>query len=411
MSQAYQPSPEALEQLRETFQFLKHDREDIRKMAVHGIAENSKDSRDLWAYMSDANTGGKSIDLLLSYLHAGSASILGDILTILINVSAEGSCAELLVQHKVVRKAMRLLDGMEKSVLPDSFVTSIEELTFMLLSNVTASHVSAVDDLLQKEDEDMRGFYLGKLQKYYDHLATKASDRERTEENERGAASGGATMGGDGENGQPQLQQASGRDLRKWILQILLNLTRTYDGQELLLEDEDWRVTLNECLSSENAFHRLLAAQCCRNCACSQRPQYALLLKSPVLTTAVQRLATRNERHAQVQLCLAEFIASMLESEQGMEKLESINAKKLLAESVTVSRAMLAMAAEGKEDSPSRVEVLDDNGNPVLPSPTKGAEGPPPLAPDVCVMLEKHVLPYLDDIVDAFLAPGSDEVD
>lgn len=42
-------------------------------------------------------------------------------------------------------------------------------MTLMLLNNLTANHVSAIDDLLQKDDEDMRGFYLNKLQMLYEN--------------------------------------------------------------------------------------------------------------------------------------------------------------------------------------------------------------------------------------------------
>lgn len=492
MSQSYTPSPEAIAQLRETFSFVTHEREDVRKMALHGIAEHSKDNRDLWAFMSSPSDGPASVELLLQFLHAGSAAVLGDILTILINVSAEGSCAEVLVQHKVVRKAMRLLDGVDKSVrLPDVFVRTIQEMTFMLLSNLTASHASAIDDLLQRDDEDMRGFYLGKLQKYYEFLETPLQ--------QGGGGDGGEDCGGDGgesslpnanankdedDEGEEAAKEAAARrlaaadrraharrDLRKWILHILLNVTRTADGQELLLEDADWRVTLDGCLSSSDAsspaVHRLLAAQCFRNCAAAQTPFFDLLLQCRALITAVERLATRDERSREVQLCLAEFVASMLESEEGMARLESVNAKKMLVDSVAESRAMheareLAAAAAVADadavgggggggvsaealpspsgaapsastspplqESYSGVDEVDggtgDDGNTndnskddddaaVFADDIIGVAPPaaPPLSEEACTVLEKHVLPYLDDIIDAYLAPGSDEID
>lgn len=52
--------------------------------------------------------------MLLQYLHVGGRSVLGDLLTILVNCSADGTCAEALVHHKIVRKAMRLLDSLHK---------------------------------------------------------------------------------------------------------------------------------------------------------------------------------------------------------------------------------------------------------------------------------------------------------
>lgn len=383
----YQASEDAIAQFTEAFSFLTHEREDVRKMAVQGIAQHCKDNRDLWCFLSSAKTGPKAVDQLLQYLHAGASSILGDILTILINCSADGTCAEMLVDRKVVRKAMRLLDGMERSSQPLSFVRSVQEMTLMLLSNLTASYISAVDDLLQKDDEDMRGFYLGKLQQYYEFLRpkiTKGEVEENTEEDDPKK-----------EGAQPSV--AAHRDLCRWILHILLNLTRSLDGQELLLEDEEWRITLLSSLSSPNPVHRLLAAQCYRNCACSQCPRFPQLVMSGALTTAVQQLSGGQERGlGEIQMCLAEIVASMLESEEGMQLLESINAKRLLTRAIVATRAT----------SGAVVEVLEEDGRPAAATTSGGA----PLEEDVSAFLERHVIPYLDDIIDAYV-PECEEID
>ncbi|KAL7695473.1 hypothetical protein N2W54_001389 [Lotmaria passim] len=406
------PSAEMIHHFQETFSFVRHEREDVRKMAIHGIAEQSKDNHDLWHFLASPQYGPSCIDALLQYLHAGGRNVLGDILTILVNCSADGSCAEMLVQRKVVRKAMRLLDGMERSDQPETFVRSVQELTLMLLNNLTASHVTAVDDLLQKEDEDMRGFYLGKLQVYYERFGAEETEMrtkieeaeeakkerdvagvsaEKQRENEAKVAAGAAAA-------------ATHRDLNRWILHILLNLTRTLDGQELLLEDEEWRVTLNGSLSSASPRQRYLAAQCYRNCACSPKPRYDLIMKSDALVTAVHRLALK-EPIPEIQMSLAEFIASMLESEAGMARLEGINAKKVLMAAVAASKPEAGADASGKQQS--RVEVIEEDGVPVEPA----APAVVVLAPQVRDFVERSVLPYLDDVVDAYLAPGCDELD
>ncbi|GET91959.1 hypothetical protein, conserved [Leishmania tarentolae] len=393
--QQVMPSADTAQQLQEAFSFVCHEREDVRKMAIHGIAEHSKENRDLWLFLASTQYGPRCVDSLLQYLHAGGKHVLGDILTILVNCSADGSCAEMLVQRKVVRKAMRLLDGMERSDQPEPYVRSVQELALMLLNNLTSSHVTAIDDLLQKDDEDMRGFYLGKLQVYYERFvsamepeaATKAEDEERVEQA--------------GDDSTKPKQASSHRDLSRWILHILLNLTRTLDGQELLLEDEDWRGTLSSSLSSPNPRHRHLAAQCYRNCGCSPKPLYGLILKSDALVTAVDRLNCK-EPIEDIQQSLAEFIASMLESEDGMARLESVNAKKVLAGALDISQATHAAKAAAAS---SRVEVIEEDGVPVTATPTA------PLAPSVIEFLQRSVLPYLDDIIDAYIAPGSDELD
>ncbi|KAK7201390.1 hypothetical protein NESM_000201500 [Novymonas esmeraldas] len=385
-------SAATIEQFQETFSFVRHEREDVRKMAIHGIAEHSKDNRDLWMFLASAQYGPGCIDSILQYLHAGGKAVLGDILTILVNCSAEGSCAEMLVQRKVVRKAMRLLDGMERSDQPESYTRSVQELTLMLLSNLTASHVTAIDDLLQKEDEDMRGFYLGKLQVYYELFESGMAE-------ERAAAAAAEDVA---EGGSAPPARAAHRDLNRWILHILLNLTRTLDGQELLLEDDEWRGTLNASLASPNPRHRYLAAQCYRNCGCSPKPLYHLLLKSDALVTALDRLQCK-EPIEEVQQALAEFVASMLESEDGIARLEGVNAKRALTGAVDVSTAAHAARAAAAS---SRVEVVEEDG-----VATVAATPAVTLGPGVCDFLRRSVLPYLDDIIDAYIAPGSDELD
>lgn len=401
------PSAETIQHFQETFSFVRHEREDVRKMAIHGIAEQSKDNHDLWHFLASPQYGPSCIDALLQYLHAGGKSVLGDILTILVNCSADGGCAEMLVQRKVVRKAMRLLDGMERSDQPASYVRSVQELTLMLLNNLTASHVTAIEDLLQKEDEDMRGFYLGKLQVYAERfVAEEAETRLKVEEAEEAKKDmkDAASLSGEERKAREEkiaagaAAAAAHRDLNRWILHILLNLTRMLDGQQLLLEDEDWRGTLNAALSSANPRHRYLAAQCYRNCACSPKPLYDLILKSDALVTAVHRLALQ-EVIPEIQMALAEFVASMLESEEGMSRLESINAKKALSEAVTASKAQAEIEA-------SRVEVVEEDGVPVAPAAPSVV-----LGPQVCEFMERSVLPYLDDVIDAYLAPGSDAID
>ncbi|KPI89484.1 hypothetical protein ABL78_1360 [Leptomonas seymouri] len=404
------PSTETIHHFQEAFSFVSHEREDVRKMAIHGIAEQSKGNHDLWHFLASPQYGPRCIDALLQYLHAGGKNVLGDILTIFVNCSADGSCAEMLVQRKLVRKAMRLLDGMERSDQSETYVRGVQEMTLMLLNNLTASHVTAIDDLLQKDDEDLRGFYLGKLHTYHERFRAEEEEvRRKVEEAEEAKKEVSAAGRADAE-GQREREEkiavgaaaaAAHRDLNRWILHILLNLTRTLDGQEMLLEDEEWQVTLSDSLASPNPRHRYLAVQCYRNCACSPKPLYNLILKSDALVTAVHRLALK-EPIADIQLSLAEFIASMLESEDGMARLESVNAKKALASAVAASK----LATDGRNKSNSRVEVVEEDGVPV--------EAPAPsivLGLQACELIERSVLPYLDDVVDAYLAPGSDELD
>ncbi|KAH8617895.1 putative protein of unknown function (DUF383) [Trypanosoma vivax] len=350
----------------EVFEFLSNVREDVRKMAAQGLAQHSKDNTELFDFLASSKHGPKCIDLLLQYMHAGAVQLLGDVLTILINCSANSTCVEALVAHKIVRKAMRLLDSLEASDHPTSLQRGLEEMTLMLLSNLTASHVTAADDLLQVADEDLRGFYVGKLHTYFSRFASSGGDEQ--EKREKDADEG---TGGDEDHRKVDFsKQAPARDLQKWVLQILHNLTRTMDGQKLLMGDEDWVATLTVSLSSPNPRHRLLAAQCYRNCS-FLREQHGGLVRGGCIRACVERLCTGSERSGDVERLLAEIVTNVMESEVGMECLDELNAKKHLE----------AAAASGK------------------------------MSADTSEFIVHHVLPHLDDVVDAYVMNDGDEVD
>ncbi|ORC91546.1 uncharacterized protein TM35_000051420 [Trypanosoma theileri] len=349
----------------EVFEFLHSSREDLRKMAVRGIAQQSKDNAELYRFLCSPAHGPRSIDALLQFLHAGGVQVLGDILTILINCSAEGGCAEMLVTRKIVRKAMRLLDGIESSDHEDALKRSLEEMTLMLLSNLSASHISAVDDLLQMADEDLRGFYLGKLQVFYDRFNTDAEGEEEGKQRDEAEEEREAKQETEGNANKPPV-----RDLQRWILQILLNLTRSTNGQELLMEDEDWRRSLTQCLGSPNERHRMLAAQCYRNCSLCKE-QHPAILRGNCVRACLERLCDGSERVPEVELLLAEVIAGMMQSEEGMLFLEEVNTKKHLQSAIA-----------GKK-------VHDETAD----------------------FLSRHVLPLLDDVVDAYVIPEHDNID
>ncbi|CAD2215632.1 hypothetical protein AGDE_09767 [Angomonas deanei] len=308
---------------------------------------------------------------------------------------------------------MRLLDGLSHSSQSDAYVRSVEEMTLMLLNNLTATHISAVDDLLQNEDEDMRGFYLSKLQTLFERLGAKAANDSDDDEEE--------------EKKKKKVPTAPTRDIRRWILQILLNLTRSKDGQQQLLEDEDWCQTLEECLQSPNARHRWIAAQCYRNCATATlNPFVPLLLKSNAVRVCMERLSRDGsiEPDASIQVCLAEVLCGILASEEGIAYLESINARQLLEKAVTASmfyhhntdrndtvhgsadRVEVVSEKESENNKSEKDNISNSNHTTLVKDGSVVI-----LARDTCEFIEKYILPYLDEIVNAYVAPGSDELD
>lgn len=444
----------------EAFSFLTHEREDVQKMATHGLAAQSKDNVELCAFLVSKPHGHRGMHLLLQDLHIGRVPLLGDLLTLLINCSVDAKCAELMVEKNVIRKAMRLLDSLSLSSLSlpsQSLVHGLQELTLMLLNNLTSSYIIAVDEFLQKEDEDMRGFYLGKLQAFY-HAAgeeRKKTETEADHEEQLHPDSKEKWQKGKKEEEEENEEKtnpvssgesAATRDIQRWMLQIVLNLSRCVDGQEQILSDEQWQEILLQAMDSPLPSHRLLAAQVFRNCACGSHPFFPLVVKGGGLLRAVQRLTdcgtvSSLEREPEIAQCLADFVASMLESEEGVAQLESVNAKKLFSAVVTrslgrsnersaPSRSVTdASSAFGKESKnlECRVEELHDTSEEKVGSKVENEEcatkgeararpsgmdkASPVLNESVAEFIEQRILCHLDDIIDAYLAPGSDELD
>ena len=332
---------QALE-LREVFDFLKSERDDVRKMAAQGLSLLSGDAVKLPMLTSLLTSDPAMIETLIGLLSVKEHTTLGDILTTFINCAADAPCAEAFSRNRVVQRSMRLLDALEASDLSATTLPVYKEMTLMLLNNLTASNVIAIQDLLQLEDEDLAGYFVTRLSMLFArHSATEHVSEQR--------------------------------DLRKWFLQISLNLTRTPDGQRTLLT-EDWPSQLLETLNeSPNPMLRFLAAQCFNNCAATPA-NHAAIVESTAVSTILRRLSKGLEAQP-TQMVLAEFLASMMQSEPGMNCLEGIN-----------SRQFLVAVAEGKIDASGGDEEVRNA-----------------VDPEVAEFIKHHILPFLDEIQDAYL--------
>ncbi|CUG86252.1 Hypothetical protein, putative [Bodo saltans] len=292
-------------------------------MALQGLAQHSRDNNELNDYIhKHADT---AVDVFLNKYSVQHIAVLGDVLTTLTNLAVDSSVAEILVAKKVVSRTMRLLDGLEASENPAA--VPLKELALILLNNLTASHVTAVDDLLQLQDEDLKGFFLSKLCTIFDRTPVDAP-----------------------------------RDVRKWILQIILNITRVPEAQVALLQDDEWVLNVTSLLDTENEAHRVLLVQTIRNCAAS-KGCHELLAKSGVVPILVGRLARKDETVEGIVMMLAESISGMLQSPEGIEALEGINAKQIL----------------------------------------QGAIKSNTLHKEIVSYLQEQVIPFLDDIQDAYI--------
>jgi hypothetical protein len=307
----------------EVFQFAQSDREDVRKMALQGLAQHSRDNNELNAYIH--NNADTAVSVFLSKYSVQHLPVLGDVLTTLTNLAVDASIAEILVANKVVSRTMRLLDGLEASENPAA--VPLKELALILLNNLTASHVTAVDDLLQLQDEELRGFFLSKLCTIFDRQPADAP-----------------------------------RDVRKWILQIILNITRVPEAQIALLQDDEWVLNVTSLMDCDNETHRILMVQTIRNCA-SSKGCHELLAKSGAVPILVGRVARSEETVDGIVMMLAESISGLLQSPEGIEALEGINTKQIL----------------------------------------QGALKSNTLNKDIAAFLEEQVIPFLDDVQDAYV--------
>ena len=321
----------------EVFQFVKSERDDVRRMALEGLAQHSKDNVHLHRFLSQSDeTATRSIESILLFMNEKGIPNLGHVLTLLINCAADCSCAESFVARGIVPRTMRLLDVLETTEAPVSPI--LREMAFMLLNNLTAAHVSAVASLLQVDDEDLKGFYVSRLKLFFDRQPVDAP-----------------------------------RDVRKWILQICVNVTRVPEGQVVLSDDDEWMPTLVDLISSTGTpkLYSSLAIQALQNCANNKRT-HDKLCKTKLVTSVLGLLCAPPPVNGvglevDVQQGLAEIAGGLLQSEAGMQALEEHNAKKILVAAAGVLHA------------------------------------------DVQRFVDQHVIPFLDDIQDAYVMHGEED--
>eukprot|EP00744_Colponema_vietnamica_P012691 GILI01017813.1.p1 GENE.GILI01017813.1~~GILI01017813.1.p1 ORF type:complete len:370 (+),score=105.03 GILI01017813.1:58-1167(+) len=357
-------------ELAELFSFLASDREDVVKMAAAGVSQLSSDNQELNSFLIH---GEAHIKALMDLLSVKCHQTLGDILTVFINCAADSSVADAFASCKVVQRVMRLLDGLEASDLSPNVLPAYKEMALMLLNNLTASTVVAIQDLLQVEDEELAGFFVSRLHSLYARQPEEASEEE-------------------------DKPASSGRDLRKWFLQVCLNITRTPDGQKYLLSD-DWPETLVAILKeSPNPMLRLLVARTFKNCA-SVSANHKAIIQCGATSVILQRLHTLVEPEV-TQLPMAEFLASMLSSEEGMNALEEVNTKKYLVSLCGPSTHGLVGQGQssGVEELPDEQPVKKEEGE-----GQKRTVGTYKLAVEVKSFIEQSVLPYMDDVQDAYM--------
>ena len=317
--------------LTEVFGFLKNERADVRKMAMEGIATNSMNNNEMSKYLQDNPT---ELETMLSLLNMKEKPLLGQLLSALINIATVEPLAKAMAESKGINRVIRLYDGFQREADPEKTVAQ-QEMCLMLLNNMTASHITAVNDFLQVDDEDLQGYNLESMKVHYDR--------------------------------QPD---ESARSQKSWFLKICLNLTRSGEGQEMLVNDEEWFGEVVSLVGDKDADPRLvsIALQIAHHC-CAQKSLVAIVATKGFPGALAQRTTCFDGIPASIQHVAMEALEAIMTDEAGMQALEEINAKKYL---VTYS-----------EDSKTPKEVAE--------------------------FVKQQLVPFLDDINDVFVVNEDDD--
>lgn len=296
-------------EIAELFSFITHEREDVRKMALDGLAGHST-NEDIVEYLV---AHPEDVHKLIGLLEIKYIKVLGTVLLTLINLAAAASSfTEVAVEHKVVSRTMRLLTGL-RGEPATQFTNSLLELALMLLNNVTASHPNAVVELLELDDEDLAGYSFSKLKT---HLDACDPDAER--------------------------------DVRLWYWKLCLNATQVPRGQDIVVADEDWWGAVVESISEVKDTPIAIAdlsIKIARNC-CAHKQTMATVAKTGLGPACVHRLCNAQRLDGDAQLEAAEVIAALMTHEEGVKSLEEINAKGLLTTALETEPLPVTEAAK-----------------------------------------------------------------
>jgi hypothetical protein len=274
--------------LRELFEFLRNERADIRKGAAEALAAHSMNNAVLLEYCRKTP---ETLQALLDLLKITERPLLGHVLSALINIAVDIQVAQALSRAKCISRVIRLYDSLRRT----DGAQPLEELCLMLLNNLTASHDSAVADLLQTDDEDLQGYNLTLMKTHFD---TQPSDAERSH--------------------------------RQWFLKICLNSTRCGEGQTLLVRDE-WFTTIVQIIAdlSSPLKEVVFCLQIAHHCS-AQKALIPEVVEQKLPAALAHRLPHLSGVPPDVQISTMETIEALMSCEEGMQALEEVNAKKCL---------------------------------------------------------------------------------
>ena len=262
----------------ELFDFLRETREDVKKAAAQGIAglsdgtpgSNSTNTtnEEFYAFITSArrrkSLGGEgdngaaenpvalaAVKTLIEHIHVSHAkTVLGNILSAVVNLSAIPDVAEVLLEAGLMARSMKLVEALHAKKSELQLAPVLLQMALMLLNNLTATNIVACEQLLQIDDEDLAGYFFGRLNTYYETETCGGAD-EDVDEEERDS---------DNDNGSEAEKNTAENDglrNKRWYLKICVNVSRIPQGMEAFSEDEDWVETAVGLLNSKDAILRV----------------------------------------------------------------------------------------------------------------------------------------------------------
>ncbi|KAJ9446499.1 hypothetical protein DIPPA_00940 [Diplonema papillatum] len=212
----------SLSDFKEILQLLPNERPDVRKEVLGVLAQCLQSAEVLDWFIEN---GAEDVKAITEMLRPGKAvqGYLGNVLALLINLSDKGACSRAMLEARVMPRTMLLL---EKGAMPPA----LQELSLMLLANLTSVSVDAVDALLQTTEGTLEGYYLSQLVRRFvdDHIDKSKLIVAPSDEDLAGG----------------------GRDRSKWVGSVLGNCAQCKAGRRLLIEDTVGLEKFVELLSS-----------------------------------------------------------------------------------------------------------------------------------------------------------------
>lgn len=373
-------------ELVELFSFLDSERADVRKMATAGVAQVSKDNKELFAFFTkDENKSSvqKFCDLVDPRLPAPVVQTLADVLLAIINLSVDNSCCDTLVQHTVPLKLIKVYETLQVKGDDVQNGPVLCELTLMALNNLTSTSTAACEQVLELADEDLAGYHFGRLKTHYDRAPDFFGDEHHNNNIDD-------VDGGDSSKEKNSSNTGKSASQRKWLLQIALNVSRTMAGTKIFMDDEEWRPIVPELIDHKVPYIRGIGMQLVRNLANYRDLSHSLLVDEMKCPAKILFQITHSESDLTMLHGWVDVLGSLITSEAGMRGMDEVNAK----------RALVPLVAIAKKKHETKVEELNEDGTEKV---SEAGTRKSPLPWEVAKRIEEEILPYLDDIQDVYV--------